>query len=121
DLSQFVRFVRLDSKVDGAEPSRLGDVSLLIRGGQNYYGQFLFRRLGAQPVQDIKSIHERHFEVQEHHGRKRELLSVCIGACSAKIINRLLAVLRNDEGASDAGAFTSALQEEDVIGVILGN
>src|SRR5207249_4077900 len=96
------------------------DVLLQIGCREDHNQQAFDVRVRAGPLKDLETIGAGHLQIEQEQIRQWIFIPVSINPVSAQIINGLAAVLHDLEGLAQTRLLKSPLNEEHVVGVILG-
>jgi hypothetical protein len=105
----------------GAQPIGFFDVGYQIRGGHHHDGNDGALRVRSNPADDLETIQERHFDIEQEQARKWVTRPICIRRSRFEICNDLCAVGYKLDGIIDACLFEGNPQQLGVLLVIFGD
>src|SRR5438128_1862861 len=95
------------------------DIFRLFRGTKHHYRQPFEFRSALEPIQDVESVHARHFQIQQQKPWHRISPAIPKRRFASQVIHRLLAVSHEMQRNRDADFGKSALQEKSVRRIVL--
>lgn len=105
----------------GTELEAAFDVAIFGGGAEHNCGNDAAFGMFIQPLQQFEAGAARHFQIGDNGAGKRILLAVGIGPGALQIGHRIGAVGGDMDWEVDTVFGKSALQQEGVVGIILGD
>jgi hypothetical protein len=118
--SKLAKVERLAEKRIGAELVSAVDILHALGGRKHDHQHPAKAGLVANPLENLKSIFARHFEIEEQESWERILRAIGKFAGTAEVGNYFVAMADQLQGALIADVLESTTEHEDIILTVIG-